>query len=188
MLYLPLTFAAFPGQLPVNAELKIKNIMFRTTATAKKVVKFDMALASATSFDPMAGSAGAGTSAWSFVTDYVVDTATLPYSATDVYAVADAAVATASTRGDVTVFGAISALPKVGSAAHVKGQGLMPSMATIGTVAPNAARSATYAATASDRKAIALCTNAATAAVADVHFNGFGWGVVHTNVAYNADP
>lgn len=188
MFSLPTSLVPFPGQLPVNATLKVNNVLFLTTATAKKIVKFDMALTTATSYDPFAGSSGAGTSAWSMVRDYVVDTATLPYSATDVYAVADAAVATANTRANVTVIGAVSALPKVGSAAHVKGQALLPSMATIGTAAPNAARSTTYAATASDRKAIALCTNAATAAVADVHFNGFGWGVVHTNVAYNADP
>lgn len=184
---LPFSFSPFPGQLPVNTTLKVHNVLFSETATALKVMTFDMQLSAgnATSYDAFAQSGGFGTSAWAFVRNYIVDTATLRYTATDVYCVADTAV-TAGDRGTVTVIGAITGIAKVGSAAHVLGQQLVPSMATIGTLAPCAAQDTTLATTAGTRKVVGLCTNAATAATANVHFNGFGWGVVFINFASNA--
>lgn len=179
-------FGVHTGQLPINAHLEIRNILFSEESTALKVMCFDMFLAVATSYDPYAGASGAGTSAWAFVRDYDVDTATLHNSATDIYVVAKAVVL-AGARGDVIVMGAVSAAPKVGSAAHVKGQQLRPSMATVGTLAPCTTTPTTLVAGSRNRKLVALCTNAATAAVADIHFNGFGWGFDYTNVAVNAD-
>ncbi len=179
-------FGVHNGQLPINTNLEIKNILFSETSTALKVMCFDMFLAVATSYDPNAGASGAGTSAWAFVRDYDVDTATLHNSATDIYVVAKTAV-TAASRGDVIVMGAVTALPKVGSAAHVKGQQLRPSMGTVGTVAPCATTPTTLVAGSRNRKIVALCTDAVTEDNANVHFNGFGWGWDYTNVAVNAD-
>lgn len=179
-------FTVAPGVLPINTSLEVRDVLFSETSTLLKVMCFDMFLAVATSYDPLAASSGRGTSAFAYVRDYDVDTATLHNSATDIYCVAKAVV-TAGNRGDVIVMGAIPAANKVGSAAHVKGQQLRPSMATIGTLAPCTTQPTTLVATARNRKLIAMCTNAATAAVADVHFNGFGWGVDWTNVAVNAD-
>lgn len=180
-------FGVHSGQLPINTSIEIKNILFsEAAATALKLMRFDMVLAAATSFDPNAGASGAGTSAWAFVRNYVVDTVTLHNSCTDVYVIAKTAVS-AGARGDVIVMGAVAAAPKVGSAAHVKGQQLLPSMGTIGTLAPCATLPTTLVAGARNRKVVALCTNAATAAVADIHFNGFGWGWDLTNVAVGAD-
>lgn len=176
----------FQGQLSINTNLEVKNILFSEASTALKVMCFDMFLAVATSYEPTAASAGAGTSAWAFVRDYDIDTATLHNSATDIYVVAKTAVA-AGARGDVIVMGAVTAAPKVGSAAHVKGQQLLPSMGTVGTLAPCQSTPTTLVAGARNRKVIALCTNAATAAVANIHFNGLGWGWDLTNVAVGAD-
>jgi hypothetical protein len=175
MLSMPFLFASFPGQLPVNTHLEVQNILFSEASTALKVMRFDMKLAVATSYNPHESSSGLGTSAWAFIRDYEVDTATLHYSATDIYVIAKTAVS-AGARGDVIVMGAVTAAPKVGSAAHVLGQQLRPSMATIGTLAPCATQGTTLRAESRTRKIIALCTNAATAATANVHFNGFGWG------------
>lgn len=186
MLYLPLTFAAFPGQLPVNAELKISNILFSETATAKKVMCFDMALVVATSYDPFAASSGAGTSAWAYVRDYDVDTATLHNAATDVYCVADAAV-TAGSRGNVTVFGYITAMTKL-SATGATSQGYMPSMATVGSLAHLANTPPTLVAGARNRKIVFKQVGADVSATsANGHFNGLGWGFVFANVAVGAD-
>ena len=186
MLSLPFLFASFPGQLPVNTHLEVQSIVFSEASTLHKVMAFDMQLAVATSYNPHASSSGAGTSAWAFIRDYDVDTATLHYSATDIYVVAKAVYA-AGARGDAIVMGAVSGAPKVGSAAHVLGQQLRPSMGTIGTLAPCTTSPTTLVAGSRNRKIVALCTNAATAAVADIHFNGFGWGFDWTNVAVNAD-
>lgn len=179
-------FGFFKGQLPINCSLEIQDILFSEASTALKVMRFDMVLAVATSFDPYAGASGRGTSAWAYVRDYVVDTATLHNSATDVYVIAKAAYS-AGVRGDCIVMGAVSDAPKVGSAAHVKGQQLRPSMATVGTLAPCTTTPTTLVAGSRNRKIVALCTTAETAATADIHFNGFGWGVDYTNVAVNAD-
>jgi hypothetical protein len=184
---LPFLYAPHIGQLPIGVHLEVTGVLFSETSTALKVMTFDTFLVVATSFNPYAADAvGQGTSAWAYVRDYDVDTATLHNTATNIYCVAKTAV-TAGGRGDVIVMGEVLDAVKVGSAAHVKGQQLVPSMGTIGTLAPCKAPSATFLDTARNRKVIALCTNAATAAVADVHFNGFGWGVTLTNVALNAD-
>jgi hypothetical protein len=183
------TLTAHKGQLPINANVVVEDILFLTTATAGKIVKFDMAFSSATSMDPMDGASGVGSSCWSKVTDYIVNTATKQFSASDVYAYVPTAVATANTRGDIIVIGKVSSVAKTGGAAHVLGQGHIPSMGTIGSVSPTAAHSSTLAITASTRKVvlIATSTDASSTTVVTGHFNGFGWGVVWTNLAYNAD-
>lgn len=179
---LPFDYSAFPGQLPVNGTLKVRNVMFLTTATAKKVVKFDMGLTSSATatYSPFQQSGGNSDNAWGYVRDYIVDTATTKYACTDVYAVADAAVATANTRGDVTVIGQVTGIAKA-SAAVVKGQGLMPSMATIGNLAPTIATDATLRNGSGNRKIVLLSTVAETATTATGHFNGFGWGLTFFN-------
>lgn len=187
MLLIPY-YTAFPGQLSVMTELTVTNVTFSEVATAKKVMCFDMELAVATSYNPLSApsASGEGTSAWAYVRDYDVDTATMPRSQRDVYVLAETAVA-AGAKGNVTVMGRVSAVPKVGSAAHVLGQGFTPSMASVGTLAPTAAVPTTLVATLSHRKIIFLAENAATAAVVTGFFNGLGFGSVPKNVAYNAD-
>jgi hypothetical protein len=181
-------YTAFPGQLPVMAELTVSNITFSEVATALKVMCFDMELAVATSYNPLSApnSSGEGTSAWAYVRDYDVDTATMPRSQRDVYVMAETAVA-AGAKGNAIVMGRVTGAPKVGSAAHVLGQGFTPSMGTVGTLAPTAAVGTTLVTTLSHRKIVFLATNAATAAVVTGFFNGLGFGSVPKNVAYNAD-
>jgi len=186
MLSVPFPMGQFPGQLPVNAELTVKNVMFLVTATAKKVVKFDMALTTATSFDPYAGTSGAGTSAWAMVTNVTDDTATINSAACDVYCVADSAVGTANTRGDVTVMGAVAGMTMTGSTS-AKGDHFTASMGTKGQLAPLANTPTTLVAGARNRKICAIGTAAGSANTVAVHFNGFGWGVTFKNVAVTAD-
>lgn len=174
---------------PALTELIVKGVYFDEVSTLLKVMCFDTGLNAATEYDTLnqtSLTSGLTTSAWGRVRDYDIDTATLHNSCVDVYCVANSVVAAAA-RGDVTVIGKIVGITKVGSAAHVAGQGLVPSMGTIGTLAPHAAISATLVAGARNRKVVARCINAVTAATATVHFNGFGWGTVWTNVAVGAD-
>jgi hypothetical protein len=183
---LPFTFSPFPGQLPVNTTLKLHNVLFSEVATALKVMCFDMGQVVATSYDAFAQSGGFGTSAWAYVRDYDVDTTTHHNSATDVYCVADTAVA-AGSRGTVTVVGYVAGMTKVTSTS-VKGDGFTPSMGTVGSLAATATTPTTLVAGARVRKIVALCVGDDTAdTTANVHFNGFGWGVTFKNVAVNAD-
>lgn len=189
---LPFLYAPQAKQLPIGVHLEARDVLFSEAAAAAdcpKVMTFDMILAVATSYNPHASDgAGQGTSAWAYVRDYDVDTATLTNAATDIYCVAKTAVAAAA-RGDVVIMGEITGMIKVGgSGAHVKGQGFLPAMADVGDVAPVANVATTLAATAHNRKVVLLATNAATATTVSGHFNGFGWGTVFTNVAFNADP
>jgi hypothetical protein len=183
---LPFTFSPFPGQLPVNTTLKVHNVLFSEVATAKKIMAFDMALQTASSYDAFAQSGGFGTSAWAYVRDYDVDTTVLHHSATDVYCIADEAVA-AGSRGTVTVVGYVTSVAKV-NGTNAKNQPYTASMAAVGTLAPTATTPTTLVAGARVRKVVAKQVGADVSAVlANVHFNGFGWGVTFKNVAVDAD-
>ena len=174
---------------PALTELIVKGVYFDEVSTLLKVMCFDTALVAATEYDTInqtSMTSGLTTSAFGRVRDYDIDTATLHNSAVDIYCVANAVVASGA-RGDVTVLGKIVGITKVGSAAHVAGQGFLPSMGTIGTLAPHTTLPTTLVAGARTRKVIARALNAVTAATATVHFNGFGWGVDLTNVAVGAD-
>ena len=183
---LPFSFSPFPGQLPVNTTLKVHNVLFSETATAKKVMTFDVNQVVATSYDAFAQSDGFGTSAWAYVRDYDVDTTTHHSSSTDVYCVADEAV-TAGNRGTVTVVGYVAGMTKV-SATTAKGDQFTASMGSVGSLAALATTPTTLVAGARVRKVVALQVGAeVSSTVANVHFNGFGWGWTFKNVAVSAD-
>lgn len=183
-------FGAHIGQLAINTNVEISNILFSEAATAGKIMAFDMQLAVATSYDPMAGSSGAGTSAWAFIRNYIVDTAVLHYTATDVYVCAPAAVS-AGARGRAVVMGAVTNALVTGAPNVAKGQQLRPSMASIGSLSVCAAQGTTLRAESRTRKAILLVTTAASSVTtATGHFNGFGWGVtlfIPGTAAFNVD-
>jgi hypothetical protein len=187
MILLPY-YTAFPGQLPVMAELSVTDVFFSEAATAKKVMCFDMQLAVATSYNPLSApnAAGQGTSAWAYVRDYDVDTATLHHSEVDIYCVADAAVS-ANAKGSVTVCGYVTNMVKL-SATGATGQGYTPSMGTVGSLAPQANTPTTLVAGARNRKVIFKQVGADVSATrANGQFNGLGWGWSFCNVAVNAD-
>lgn len=187
MLLIPY-FTGFPGQLPTSVELSVANVLFSEVATAKKVMCFDMQLAVATSYDPLSPptAAGQGTSAWAYVRDYDVDTAALHHSEVDIYCVADTAVA-AGSRGSVTVMGYVTNMAKL-SATGATGQGYMPSMSAIGSLAHQLAVPTTLVAGARNRKVIFKQVGVDVSATrANGHFNGFGWGWSFANFAVGAD-
>lgn len=187
MLLIPY-YTAFPGQLPVMTELTVYNVTFSEVATAKKVMCFDMAQVVATSYDPLStpSAAGEGTSAWAYVRDYDVDTATLHNSATDIYCVAETAVA-AGSKGNAIVCGYVTGMTKL-SATGAKSQGYMPSMGTIGSLAHQANTPTTLVAGARNRKVIFKQVGADVSATSvNGQFNGLGWGWSFTNLAVNAD-
>jgi hypothetical protein len=170
------------------AELSVTDVTFSEVATAKKVMCFDMALAVATSYNPLSPptASGQGTSAWAYVRDYDVDTVSLHHSEVDIYCVADAAVA-AGAKGSVTVCGYVTGMTKL-SATGATGQGYTPSMSAVGSLAHQRTTPTTLVAGARNRKVIFKQVGADVSATrANGHFNGLGWGWSFCNYAVDAD-